>query len=166
MVDLSLLSSRPRSEKFFWRRVRPPARGSALPLRGLDTAFDFCCFHPLHGFIKASLHVFNPFFLIFNFSCVNFFVSVVHDGDVAVLSRSALELIPLSFSSSELQLFSFFFFIFLIFLFSNFLCHSIFLFVLSLFLVSSFRLNHSFGFFSECPCSCGVVHRWGDHNFE
>ena len=33
MVDLSLLSSRPRGENFFWRRVRPPARGSALPLR-------------------------------------------------------------------------------------------------------------------------------------
>ena len=32
MVDLSLLSSRPRGENF-WRRVRPPARGSALPLR-------------------------------------------------------------------------------------------------------------------------------------
>ena len=33
MVDLSLLSSRPRGENFFWRRARPPARGSALPLR-------------------------------------------------------------------------------------------------------------------------------------
>ena len=33
MVDLSLLSSRPRGENYFWRRARPPARGSALPLR-------------------------------------------------------------------------------------------------------------------------------------
>ena len=27
MVDLSLLSSRPRGENFFWRRARPPAWG-------------------------------------------------------------------------------------------------------------------------------------------
>ena len=28
MVDLSLLSSVPRSKNFFWRRATPPARGS------------------------------------------------------------------------------------------------------------------------------------------
>ena len=32
-VDLSLLSSRPRGKNFFWRRARPPARGSAFALR-------------------------------------------------------------------------------------------------------------------------------------
>ena len=33
MVDLSLLSSRPRGKNFFWRRARPPASKSAFPLR-------------------------------------------------------------------------------------------------------------------------------------
>ena len=28
------------------------------------------------------------------------------------------------------------------------------------------RLNHCFVFFWECPCSWGVVHRWGDHHVE
>ena len=34
MVDLSLLSSRPRGENFFWRRARPPARGVRVTVEG------------------------------------------------------------------------------------------------------------------------------------
>ena len=51
-----------------------------------NPALDFfCSFHPFRGFSScASFHVFNPVFF-FTFRRVNFFISIVHEGDFAVL---------------------------------------------------------------------------------
>ena len=46
------------------------------------------CFHPFNGCRCASFHVLHPIFL-FNFSCVNLFISVFHEGDVTVLIATA-----------------------------------------------------------------------------
>ena len=47
-----------------------------------------CCYHrssPFHPcFLRASFCVFDPLFF-FNFCCVDFFVGVIHEGNVAVL---------------------------------------------------------------------------------
>ena len=40
IVDLSLLSSRPRGRNFSWRRASPPARGSVFPFRVDDCSLS------------------------------------------------------------------------------------------------------------------------------
>ena len=49
-----------------------------------NPAWDFGCFHPFNCCGCASFHVFDPIFL-FTFACVNLFIGVCHEGNVAVL---------------------------------------------------------------------------------
>ena len=106
-----------------------------------NPAWDFGCSHPFNGCSCASFHVFDPLFL-FKFSCVNHFIGVFHDGDVAVFDRN----LCLSCVHHQIHLQSFPGFLHLLFHppFSSLPISSFALFsfwVRVFFLIFSFRLN-------------------------
>ena len=103
-----------------------------------DATLDSRCFHLINSFLCASIYIFNPIF--FYVGIVNFFISIVHEGYVAVLNAICVRALPvICFSIRVYQVFSFFISV----VFSVFSTFSI-TFSSSLlwvFFVFSFRLN-------------------------
>ena len=141
-------------------------------------AGDCCYFHLFSCCRCASPHVFDPIFL-FDFCCVDFFVCIVHEGDVAVLLAvciSVVSIFSFFFGASLTSFHSFLVSLFLL-CFSALLPLPFFVADLCLLFVFSFRLDneaehfalsrsyHSFVFrkrssppgVSPCVCAAGSM---------